>query len=104
MLEEMAAAAMEENLQSATGSIAASIEEIGKSAEEEEMESAVFQAASALQTIVSSAGSRYLNDASIAARIALETFNELDIINNEENIKKVEEIREMMRALWLNTK
>ena len=63
------------------------------------MENAVFQAASALQTIMSSAGDRYLNAASIAAKIALESFNELDIINDEANLKKIEGIREMMRDL-----
>jgi len=31
-------------------------------------------------------------DASIAAKIALESFNELDIINDEANIKKIEKI------------
>ena len=68
------------------------------------MESAVFQAASALQTIVGSAGNRYLNGASIAAKVALETFNDFDVINNEESIKKIEEIREIMRSLWVNAK
>jgi len=66
------------------------------------MENAVLQASSALQTIMSSAGARYMNDASIAAKIALESFNELDIINDEANIKKIEGIREMMKALWAN--
>ncbi|MGB9940627.1 hypothetical protein [Methanosarcina sp.] len=103
MLQEMAAAAMQENLQNTVRSIASSIEEIGKSAEEEDMENAVLQAASALQTIVTNAGSRYLNDASIAAKIALESFNELDIVNDEVNIKKIEAIREMMRALWVDS-
>ena len=50
---------LQENLQSAVGSIVDSIEEIGKSAEDEKMENAVFQAASALQTIMSSAGDRF---------------------------------------------
>ena len=102
MLQEMAAAAMQENLQNTVRSIASSIEEIGKNAEEENMENAVLQAASALQTIMSNAGNRYLNDASIAAKVALESFNELDIINDEANIKKIEAIREMMRALWVD--
>jgi len=97
MLEEMATAAMQENLQSAVGSIVDSIEEIGKSDEDKKMENAVFQAASALQTIMSSAGDRYLNAASIAAKIALESFNELDIINDEANLKKIAGIREIMR-------
>jgi hypothetical protein len=104
MLQEMAAEAMQENLQNTVRSIAGSIEEVGKKAEDENMESAVFQAASALQTIVSYAGSKYLNDASIAAKIALESFNELDIINNEDNIKNIEAIRETMRALWVDSK
>ena len=94
----MAVTAMQENLQNAVGSIVNSIEEIGKSAEDEKMENAVLQAASALQTIMSSSGDRYLNDASIAAKVALESFNELDIINDEANIKKIEGIREMMKA------
>ena len=98
ILEEMAVTAMQENLQNAVGSIVNSIEEIGKSAEDEKMENAVLQAASALQTIMSSSGDRYLNDASIAAKVALESFNELDIINDEANIKKIEGIREMMKA------
>jgi hypothetical protein len=100
MLEEIAAAAMQENLQNSVRIIASSIEDIGKDAEEEDMESAVFQAASALQTIISNAENRYLNNASIAAKIALESFNDLEIINDETNIKKVEEVREIMRALW----
>ena len=104
MLQEMAAEAMQENLQDTVRSIASSIEEVGKKAEDENMESAVFQAASALQTIVSYAGSKYLNDASIAAKIALESFNELDIINDEDNIKNIEAIRETMRALWVDSK
>jgi hypothetical protein len=104
MLQEMAAAAMQENLQNTVRSIASSIEEIGKNAEEENMENAVIQAASALQTIVSDAGNRYLNNASIAAKVALESFNELDIINDEANIKKIEAIREMMKALWVDSK
>ncbi|MDR7664625.1 hypothetical protein RG963_02250 [Methanosarcina sp. Z-7115] len=102
MFEEMAVAAMQENLQNTVRSIATSIEEIRKNAEEEYMENAVFQAASALQTIMSNAGNRYLNDASIATKVALESFNELDIINDEANIKKIEEIREMMRTLWVD--
>jgi hypothetical protein len=53
---------------------------------------------------MSGARVRYLNDASIAAKIALESFNELDIINDEANIKKIEKIREMMRALRVITK
>jgi hypothetical protein len=104
MLLEMATAAMQENLQNTVRSIASSIEEIGKNAEEENMEKAVLQAASALQTIVSDAGNRYLNDASIAAKVALESFNELDIINDEANIKKIEAIREMMKSLWVDSK
>lgn len=104
MLQEIAAAAMQENLQNTVRSIASSIEEIGKKAEEENMEYAVVQAASALQAIVSNAGSRYLNDVSIAAKLALESFNELDIINDEANIKKIEAIREMMRTLWADSK
>jgi len=103
MLEELAVAAMAENMQSAVGSIADSIEEIGKSAGEEEMENAVFQATSALQTILSDSGKKYLNDASIAAKVALESFDELDIINDEENIRKIEEIRETMRELWIGS-
>ena len=90
-------------MQSAVGSIADSIEEIGKSAEEEEMENAVFQATSALQTIMSDSGKKYLNDASIAAKVALESFDELDIINDEENIRKIEQIRETMRELWVGS-
>lgn len=104
MLQEMAAAAMNENLQNTVINIASSIEEVGKKAEDENMESAILQAASALQTIVSNSGNRYLNDASIAAKIALESFNELDIINDEANIKKIEAIRETMRALWVDSK
>jgi hypothetical protein len=53
---------------------------------------------------MSNAGNRYLNDASIAAKVALESFSELDIINDEANIKKIEAIREMMRALWVDSK
>ena len=68
------------------------------------MESAVLQAASALQTIVSNTESKYLNDTSIAAKLALESFNELNIINGEANIKKIEAIREMMRTLWMDLK
>lgn len=104
MLQEMAAAAMQENLQNTVINIASSIEEIGKNAEEENMENVILQAASALQTIVSNAESRYMNDASIAAKVALESFNELDIINDEANIKKIEVIRETMRALWVDSK
>jgi hypothetical protein len=101
MLEEMAVTAMQENLQNAVGSIVNSIEEIGKSAEDEKMENVILQAASALQTIMSSEGDRFLNDASIAAKIALESLNEFDIINDEANIHKTEEIREMMKTLWI---
>ena len=104
MLQEMAAAAMQENLQNTVRRIASSIEDIGKNAEEENMESAVLQAASALQTIVSNTESKYLNDTSIAAKLALESFNELNIINGEANIKKIEAIREMMRTLWMDLK
>jgi hypothetical protein len=100
ILEEMAVTAMQENLQNAVGNIVDSIEEIGKTAENEKMEDAVLQASSALQTIMSGAGDRYMNDASIAAKIALESFNELDIINDEANRKKIEGIRETMKALW----
>jgi hypothetical protein len=95
---------MQENLQSEVRNIASSIEEVGKSAEQEDMESAVFQATSALQTIMSNAGNRYLHETSIAAKIALESFNELDIINDETRIRKIEEIRKMMRALWADSK
>ncbi len=100
----MAAVAMQENLQDIVSNITNSIEEIGKNAEEENMENAVIQAASTLQTIVSNAGNRYLNDASIAAKVALESFNELDLINDEANLKKIEAIRETMRTLWTNSK
>jgi hypothetical protein len=62
------------------------------------MENAVLQAASALQTIMSNAENHYLNDASIAAKVALESFSELDIINDEASIKKIENIREMMNS------
>ena len=67
---------------------------------EEDMESAIFQAVSALQTIISSADNKYLNNTSIAAKIALESFNDLEIVNDEVNVKKIEEVREAMRALW----
>jgi hypothetical protein len=97
-LEEMAITAMKENLQIAVGSIVDSIEEVGKSAKDVKMENVVLQAASALQTIMSIAENRYLNDASIAAKVALESFNELDIINDEASIKKIEEIRETMNS------
>jgi hypothetical protein len=103
MLEELAVTAMQENLQNAVGSIVNSIEDIGKSAEDEKMENVVLQAASALQTIMSSKGAKYLNSASIAAKIALESLNELDLINDEANIHKIEEIREMMKTLWVGS-
>lgn len=98
ILEELALTAMKENLHNAVGSIVNSIEEIGMRAEEVKMENVVLQASSALQTIMSSAENRYLNDASIAAKVALESFNELDIINDEASIKKIENIRETMNS------
>ena len=97
-LEELAITAMKENLHNAVGSIVDSIEEIGMRAEDVKMENAVLQAASALQTIMSNAENHYLNDASIAAKVALESFSELDIINDEASIKKIENIREMMNS------